>query len=49
VLTASAITATNAIGAAPQVVPVAFTAARLAGGKLSATLPAKSVVMLRLQ
>lgn len=49
VLTAGAITATNAIGAAPAVVPAAFNGARIAGGRLTVTLPAKSVVMLKLQ
>lgn len=46
VLTAPQITATNAIGAAPAVVPVAFDDAKLANGRLTVTLPSKSVVVL---
>ncbi|MGK6321420.1 alpha-N-arabinofuranosidase [Sphingomonas sp. DT-204] len=49
VLTAPAMTATNGYGVAPAVAPVRFGDARLAGGKLTATLPAKSVVMLELR
>jgi alpha-N-arabinofuranosidase len=49
VLTGAAINARNDFGAAPAVAPVAFTGASIAGGRLTVTLPAKSVVMLELR
>jgi alpha-N-arabinofuranosidase len=49
ILTAATIDAHNEFGQAPAVVPVAFTGAQVAGGTLSATLPAKSVVVLELR
>ena len=49
VLTARAMNATNGYGVAPTVAPVRFDGARLSGGTLAATLPAKSVVMLELR
>lgn len=48
-LTAGAMNATNGYGVAPTVAPVAFNGARLSGRTLTATLPAKSVVMLDLK
>jgi alpha-L-arabinofuranosidase len=41
--------ATNGYGVAPTVAPVRFDGAKLAGGTLTATLPAKSVVTLELK
>ena len=49
VLTAAAMNATNGYGVAPTVAPVRFNGAKLSGNTLSATLPAKSVVMLDLK
>ncbi|WP_375286925.1 alpha-N-arabinofuranosidase [Sphingomonas sp.] len=49
VLTADAMNATNGYGVAPTVAPVTFNGAKLSGGTLTATLPAKSVVMLDLK
>ncbi len=49
VLTADAITARNDFDAPDRVAPQAFTGATVAGGKLSVTLPAKSVVVLELR
>ena len=49
VLTAAAMNATNGYGVAPTVAPVRYTGARLSGGTLTATLPAKSVVTLELR
>ncbi|HVZ66339.1 MAG TPA: alpha-N-arabinofuranosidase [Lacunisphaera sp.] len=49
VLTAPAITSHNTFEAPHTVEPVAFNGARLADGKLSVELPAKSVVVLTLQ
>jgi len=48
VLTAPAMNALNSFDAPGTVKPAPFTAARIDGGTLSATLPAKSVVMLDL-
>lgn len=41
--------ATNGYGVAPTVAPARFGGARLSGGTLTATLPAKSVVTLELR
>jgi alpha-N-arabinofuranosidase len=49
ILTANAINAHNDFDAPNAVAPAAFTGAQVAGGQLSVTLPAKSVVMLTLQ
>jgi alpha-N-arabinofuranosidase len=49
VLTGEAMDAHNSFEAPNAVHPVAFTGATLAGGKLSVTLPPKSVVVLTLQ
>jgi alpha-N-arabinofuranosidase len=49
VLTAATMQAHNTFDAPEAVKPAPFTAARLASGSLSATLPAKSVVVLQLQ
>ena len=49
VLTAATMNATNGYGVAPTVAPVRFDGARLSGGTLTATLPAKSVVVLDLR
>ena len=49
VLTAPAMTALNSFDAPDTVVPVAFSGAKLDGGTLTVTLPAKSVVMLDLR
>jgi alpha-N-arabinofuranosidase len=49
VLTASAINAHNTFDAPEAVKPAAFTGASVQGGKLTVTLPAKSVVVLELQ
>ncbi|WP_294264108.1 alpha-L-arabinofuranosidase C-terminal domain-containing protein [uncultured Sphingomonas sp.] len=49
VLTADAITARNDFDAPDRVAPQAFTGATVAGGKLSVSLPAKSVVVLELR
>ncbi|MGN6421693.1 MAG: alpha-N-arabinofuranosidase [Asticcacaulis sp.] len=49
VMTAAKMDATNPMGAAPVVAPVDFKGAKLSGGKLTVTLPAKSVVVLSLQ
>ncbi|PCD04466.1 alpha-N-arabinofuranosidase [Sphingomonas spermidinifaciens] len=49
VLTADAITARNDFDAPNRVAPQAFTGASVAGGRLSVTLPAKSVVVLELR
>ena len=49
ILTASAMDARNTFDAPNAVRPVAFTGASLGGGRLSLTLPAKSVVVLTLQ
>ncbi|HVT73929.1 MAG TPA: alpha-N-arabinofuranosidase [Lacunisphaera sp.] len=49
VLTAPAITSHNTFDAPHTVEPAAFTGAKLADGKLSLELPAKSVVVLTLQ
>jgi alpha-N-arabinofuranosidase len=48
-LTAAAINAHNTFDAPEAVKPVAFTGASVQGGKLTVTLPAKSVVVLELQ
>ena len=48
-LTADAIDAHNTFDAPETVRPQAFDDARLADGKLSATLPAKSLVVLTLE
>ena len=48
VLTAATMQAGNGFATPEAVAPAPFTAARLAGGTLTATLPAKSVVMLDL-
>jgi alpha-N-arabinofuranosidase len=49
ILTAPAINAINTFDQPNAVAPAAFTGAQVAGGQLSVTLPAKSVVMLTLQ
>ena len=49
VLTAATIDAHNEFGQPAAVTPAAFTGAQMAGGTLSATLPAKSVVVLELR
>jgi alpha-N-arabinofuranosidase len=49
VLTAPAMNALNSFDRPGTVTPVSFTAASIAGGKLTATLPAKSVVVLDLR
>jgi alpha-N-arabinofuranosidase len=49
VLTADAMDAHNTFENPDAIQPVAFDGAKLAGNKLSLTLPAKSVVVLRLQ
>ena len=49
ILTASAMDARNTFDAPNAIRPVPFTGASLGGGKLSLTLPAKSVVVLTLQ
>ncbi|WP_373369273.1 alpha-N-arabinofuranosidase [Sphingomonas folli] len=49
ILTAPAMTAINTFDQPNAVAPAAFTGAQVAGGQLSVTLPAKSVVMLTLQ
>ncbi len=49
VLTAATIGSYNDFGKAEAVTPVAFTGAQVAGGTLSVTLPAKSVVVLELR
>jgi len=49
ILTADKMDAYNDIGKAAVVAPAAFKGAKLAGGKLSLTLPAKSVVVVELQ
>jgi alpha-N-arabinofuranosidase len=49
VMTAAKMDATNPMGAAPVVAPVDFKGAKLSNGKLTVTLPAKSVVVLSLQ
>ncbi|MGF7147488.1 alpha-N-arabinofuranosidase [Sphingomonas zeicaulis] len=49
VLTANAMNALNSFDAPDTVKPVPFSGARIDGGVLSVTLPAKSVVMLDLQ
>lgn len=48
ILTAPAINAINTFDAPNAVVPAAFNDARVDGGRLTVTLPAKSVVMLDL-
>jgi len=48
ILTADKMDAYNDIGKPAAVAPVAFKGAKLAGGKLSITLPAKSVVVVKL-
>lgn len=48
VLTAQAMDAQNDFDAAPDVTPQPFLDARLSGGLLTATLPAKSLVVLTL-
>lgn len=48
VLTAQAMDAQNDFDAAPDVTPQPFLDARLSGGRLTATLPAKSLVVLTL-
>nr|WP_246026389.1 alpha-N-arabinofuranosidase [Oleiharenicola lentus] len=48
ILTADAMDARNTFEAPETVKPVAFTGAKLAGGQLTVTLPAKSVVVLEL-
>jgi len=48
ILTAPAMDARNTFDAPDAVHPTAFTGASLAGGTLTATLPAKSVVVLTL-
>lgn len=49
ILTAEAINARNDFDAADRVTPRAFTGASVAGGRLSLSLPAKSVVVLELR
>jgi alpha-N-arabinofuranosidase len=49
ILTATAMDAHNTFDNANAVAPAAFNGAAIANGQLSATLPAKSVVVLRLQ
>lgn len=49
ILTAPAITAHNTFDDPDAVKPAAFTGARIAGGKLVVTLPAKSIVVLTLK
>ena len=49
VLTGPAINALNSFDAPDTVVPAPFSGARLDGGTLTVTLPAKSVVMLDLR
>jgi len=49
VLTAAAMNATNGYGVAPMVAPERYDGARIADGKLIATLPAKSVVVVALR
>ncbi len=49
VLTAATMDARNEFGAAPAVAPAAFAGAALEAGRLTATLPPKSVVMLELR
>jgi alpha-N-arabinofuranosidase len=49
VLTAPTMTAINTFDAPNAVTPVAFTGARIDGGRLLVTLPPKSVVMLTLR
>ena len=49
VLTAAKMDAYNDFGKAPAVAPVAYKGAKLAGGKLTLTLPAKSVVVVSVE
>ena len=49
VLTGEAMDAMNGFGVPAAVVPRPFADARLSGGTLQATLPAKSVVMLTIE
>jgi alpha-N-arabinofuranosidase len=49
VLTAPAITSHNTFDDPDAVKPVAFNGARLSGGKLVVTMPAKSIVVLTLK
>ncbi|MFN7925555.1 MAG: alpha-L-arabinofuranosidase C-terminal domain-containing protein [Bryobacteraceae bacterium] len=49
IITASAMDAKNTFEQPSAIAPASFTGARIAGGQLQVTLPAKSVVMLDLQ